>query len=503
MTHTSTTRHSMPHIAATHLFAALALGASAAVAAAQDLPKRPEQIAYKPLSFAAPKASDYRHVLSNGTVVFLAPSNELPLVELEMTFKGGEYLEPADKVGLAGMTAAMLRTGGTESLSPSELDERLDFLATEASIGADATTCSASLDCLSSKFDESLSLLMDMLRRPRFDAAKQVIALDAAIEGMKQRNDDADPILSREWAMHMYGADHFEAQQPTEASMRGITKDDMAAFARQVFNPANVVVAVSGDFEPKAMLAKLEAAFADWPKGGRMPDPPSPPATFEAGVFRVEKEIPQGKVFIGTRSMMRDDPDYFAALVMNEILGGGGFTSRIMKTVRSDEGLAYSAGSGLRAGVYYPGVFRAAFQSKNPTVALAIKLIHREFDRMRNEPVSDEELAVAKQSFIETFPRSFESKPAMLGIFVEDEWTGRGEEYWQTYRDNIAKVTKEDVQRVAQRLLDPAKMAIFVVGDWDTIAPGDSTGRARMADFFDDRSTEIPLRDPLTMQPMK
>ncbi|MFZ9914701.1 MAG: M16 family metallopeptidase, partial [Phycisphaerales bacterium] len=286
MTQTSIKRPFMPHNASRNLFVCLALGACTAVAGAQDLPKRPEQITYKPLSFAAPKASDYRHVLSNGTVVFLAPSNELPLVELEMTFKGGEYLAPAAKVGRAAMPAELLRTGGTESLAPSELDERLDFLATEASIDADATTCSASLDCLSSKFDESLSLLMDMLRRPRFDDDKRLIALDAAIEGMKQRNDDAGPILDREWAMHLYGADHFEARQPTEASMRGITKDDMAAFARRVFNPANVVVAVSGDFEPKAMLAKLEAAFADWPKGGRMPDPPSPPATFEAGVFR-------------------------------------------------------------------------------------------------------------------------------------------------------------------------------------------------------------------------
>ncbi|MFM7051388.1 MAG: M16 family metallopeptidase [Planctomycetota bacterium] len=480
----------------------LALCAGATVAAAQDLPKRPEQIAFKPLVFNPPKASDHRHVLSNGTVVFLAPSNELPLVELEMTFKGGEYLEPADKVGLAAMTAELMRTGGTESLSPSELDERLDFLATEASVDADATTCSASLDCLSSKFDESLSLLMDMLRRPRFDDGKRMIALDAAIEGMKQRNDDADSILSREWAMHMYGADHFEARQPTEASMNSIGRDDMAAFARKVFNPSNVVVAVSGDFEPKAMLAKLEAAFAGWEKGERMADPPAPPATFEAGVFRVEKEIPQGKVYIGRRSMVREDPDYFAALVMNEILGGGGFTSRIMKTVRSDEGLAYSAGSGLSAGVYYPGVFRAGFQSKNPTVALAVKLIENEFRRMRDEPVGTEELAVAKQSFIETFPRSFESKPAMLGIFVADEWTGRSEEYWQTYRENIDKVTAADVQRVAARLLDPKQMAIFVVGDWDTIAPGDPTGRARMADFFDDRSTEVPLRDPLTMKPM-
>jgi predicted Zn-dependent peptidase len=486
------------NILATALVALVALPA-----VADDLPKRPENIQFRPLVFNAPKAADYRHVLSNGIVVFLAPSRELPLIDLTMTFRGGGFLEPADKTGLAGMTAALMRTGGTERLGPDELDERLDFLATEASIGARATTCTASIDCLKANFDESLSLLMEMLTKPRFDETKQKIAVDKVIEGMKQRNDDAGPILDREWNMALYGADHFEAREATEASIRGVTKADMTAFAAKVFNPANVIVAVSGDFDKAEMLAKLEKAFAGWPTGERMPTPPAPTAALTPGVFHVEKDIPQGKVYIGARGIVRDDPDYFAALVMNEILGGGGFTSRIMKTVRSDEGLAYSAGSQLEAGVYYPGEFRAGFQSKSPTVALAIKLIEQEFKKMQDTPVPAEELEVAKQSFIETFPRAFESKPAMLGLFVSDEWTGRDPSYWDTYRDNVSKVTAADVQRVAKRLLNMDQMAIYVVGDWDAIRPGDATGRASMANFFNDQATELPLRDPMTMQPMR
>jgi len=480
--------------------AAAVAGIAAAPAAAQTLPKRPEEIKYKPLTFNPPKPADYRHVLSNGIVVYLAPSKELPLVDLTMTFKGGDYLEPADRVGLAGMTAELLRTGGTESLAPNELDEKLDFLATDIKIATRETVSSASIDCLKSNFDESLTLLMDMLLRPRFDEGKMKIAVDDALEQMKQRNDDADPILSREWNIAMYGENHFEARMETEASIRAITKDDMKAFASRVFNANNVIVSVSGDFEPKDMLAKLEAAFAAWPKGERMADPPAPTVAVKPGVYHVEKQIPQGKVYIGRRSLQRDDPDYFAALVMNEILGGGGFTSRIMKTVRSDEGLAYSAGSKLDAGVYYPGEFRAGFQSKNETVALAIKLINGEFTRMRDAEVSPEELEVAKKSFIETFPRAFESKDAMLRIFVGDEWTGRDASYWQTYRDNVSKVSAADVQRVAKRMLDPKEMAIFIVGDWGPISQGDATKRAKMADFFDDKAEHLPMRDPMTMQ---
>lgn len=491
----------------THLFTTLSLtlltGLSTAQAMsqakAQDIPARPETIVFRPLVFTAPKASDFRHVLSNGIVVFLAPTAELPLIDLTMSFKGGDYLESADKVGLAGLTGTMLRTGGTESLAPNELDEKLDFLATQISIRSRGVNTSASIDCLSANFDESFTLLMDMLRRPRFDAGKQQIAVDAALEAMKQRNDEADAILNREWAMHLYGDGHFEAREPTEATIRAITKADMAAFASRVFNPANTIVSVSGDFNSTEMLAKLERAFADWPLGTRMENPPAPPAMFTPGVFHVEKEIPQGNVVIGTRSLLRDDPDYFASLMMNEILGGGGFTSRITKTVRSDEGLAYSAGSRLSAGVYYPGEFRAGFQSKNATVPLAIKLIENEFAKIRSEDVSAEELAVAKNSFIETFPRSFESKPAMLGIFVDDEWTERDAAYWQTYRDNITKVSAADIKRVANRLLDPKQMAIFVVGDWDTISTGNA--RATMADVNNDVATQLPLRDPMTMQP--
>ncbi|MFM1823682.1 MAG: hypothetical protein RI967_1948 [Planctomycetota bacterium] len=475
---------------------------AAASAPPGDIPARPEEIVFAPLRFEAPSAAEYRHELPCGVVVYLAPSRELPLVDLRMTFKGGAYLEPADRVGLASMTGAMLRTGGTASLEPATLDERLDFLATEISINCGATTSTASIDCLASNFDESLALLMDMLREPRFDASKQAVAVGRAIESMKQRNDDAGPILDREWSAAMYGRDHFEAREPTEAMIRAITADEMRAFASRLFNRSNVIVAVSGDFEPDAMLAKLETAFASWPAGERMVDPPVPVATPKPGVFHVEKEIPQGKVYIGRRGIRRDDPDFFAALVMNEILGGGGFTSRIMKTVRSDEGLAYSAGSALDAGVWYEGEFRAGFQSKSPTVALAITLIDREFERMRSEAVSEEELEVAKRSFIETFPRAFESKEAMLGIFVSDEWTGRDPSYWATYRDKVAAVTAADVQRVAKRLLDPQSMSIFVVGEWGAIAPGDPAGRANMAGVRNDAAEELPLRDPLSLEPM-
>jgi zinc protease len=171
-----------------------------------------------------------------------------------------------------------------------------------------------------------------------------------------------------------------------------------------------------------------------------------------------------------------------------------------MQQVRSNEGLAYSAASAVVPKVYYPGQFQARFESKNPTVALATKIILDLVEGVREEPVSYEELETAKLAAIETFPRQFESKPAMLRVFVNDEWTKRDPGFWQTFRDKVSAVTREDLQRVAKKHLDPAKMAILVVGDWDEIAKGDLGKRASMAEFFDGKVTHLPLRDPLTLE---
>jgi zinc protease len=482
------------------LLACSALSPVAAVA--DDLPKRPEEIRFSALTFEAPKAAQFRHTLKNGVVVYLAPSTEFPLININFSFRGGSFLDPADKIGLASATGSMLDRGGTDSLTPAELDEKLDFLAANVGMRGGDVDSNASLNCLKSNFDEAFGLFMDILRRPRFDQERFDLWKAEVLEGMKQRNDRPEPILRREWQALLYGREHFSARPTTKASIDSLTVNDLRTMHARIFNPSNLIVAVTGDFENSQMLAKLEKAFEGWEKGEKIGDPPAPTATFTPGVYRVEKAVPQGTVNIGLRAIKRDDPDYFPMLVMNEILGGGGFTSRITTKVRSNEGLAYSAGSGFVPNVYYPGEFRASFGSKNPTVALSAKIILDEITQIRNQPVTDGELDVAKNSFIETFPRTFESKPGMLAVFVNDERTHRPADFWQTYRDKVKAVTAADVQRVAKKYLTPEQMAVLVVGNWSEIAVGDGNKRASMADIFGGQSTSLPLRDPLTMEPI-
>jgi zinc protease len=300
----------------------------------------------------------------------------------------------------------------------------------------------------------------------------------------------------------MWGPDSYEAREATEAMVESVTPSDLSAMHDVIFQPGNLIIGVSGDFDEKAMIATLEKALAGWEMKARVGNPPAPSHDLQPGLYSVQKDINQGRVQIGHRGVERYNPDAIAIDVMNDILGGGGFTSRVMKTVRNDEGLAYGARTRFADNVWFPGEFVASFQSKNPTVALGTKLILEEMTKMRTEPVTQKELETAQKSFIETFPRRFESKPAMLQTFINDEFTDRPKDWWQTYRDRVRAVTAADVQRVAEEHLHPGKVAILVVGDWDAIYPGDIDGRASMADFYGGQVKRLPLLDPMTLQPL-
>ena len=293
-------------------------------------------------------------------------------------------------------------------MRPEAFDEQLDFLATQASVSAGGTFTTASMNCLKKTFPESLGLFLEMLREPAFDAGRLATAKARLMAQLEQRNDDASGILGREWRQLLFGAEHFEGSLPTAASVEAITPERLSAMHKQIVHPGNMIVSVSGDFDAAEMLATLEKAFADWERGEPVADPPKPDHVLKPGLYHIPKDIPQGKVAIGMRSITRDDPDAIALDVLNDILGGGGFTSRIMRSVRSNEGLAYSAASRLSPRVDYPGEFRAGFESKNPTVALAIKIILQQIADVRDElvtevPASIEALEGMEPAY-ETFP---------------------------------------------------------------------------------------------------
>lgn len=482
----------------------LALSPAALLAqATQQIPKHPRELKYTPLSYTPPVREKYRHVLSNGVVAYLVEDHDLPLVNVSTLVRTGSYLEPAGKEGLASLTGGQIRAGGTTSKTAEEFDEAADFLAAQINSFIGGTQGNATLNLLAKDVDAGLALYFDMLRNPRFQEDRLKLAKSQILQNMERRNDSTTTIENREWSRLMYGADHFSTKESTKASIESITREDMIAFHQKYFQPGGFIFAISGDFNTKDMLAKLEASMKGWPVNKTaLPEVPKPAAVPVAGLYTVHKaDVNQGRVSIGHIGGMRDTPDSYAIEIMNDILGGGGFTSRITSRVRSDEGLAYSAGSNFGLGTYYPGVFRAAFQSKNPTTSQAIDIIMEELNRVRTSKVTPEELETAKNSIVEFFPRIFATASQIAGTFAQDEYTKRRPDYWTTYRERIRAVTAEDVQRVADKYLQPDKMVVLVVGNIDEITKGnpDKPQYSLTKLAKDGTIRRIPLPDPLTM----
>ena len=490
------------------MFVAL-VGAGAAPAAvvAQDIPDRPEELVFPDFVFETPDGADYHHLLSNGIPVIVVEDHTLPLVRLGVTLRIGSFLDPAERVGLASLAATMMRDGGAGERSPEELDERIEFLAARISTSARDTEARASLRTITPVFEEGLDLFFDVLMRPGFDADRFAVRKENVRESLKQRNDDADSLLGREWDRVLYGADHYLGRRMTVAHLDALTTDDLRDFHRRYWRPEHMVWSISGDVDTAQILEMLEARLAAWPAADDAPAVAWPPEAGmpspAPGIYHVEKDIPQGKVRIGNLAPRWEDwdnPERAALQVMDHILGASGFTSRIMRRVRSDEGLAYGAGGRFGFNPVGPSAYTMGYQSKSPTVALAASIALEEVHRMRDEPVSPEELELAQHSLVDSFPRRFESAQARAGIFANDALLERDHAYWVRWREQVEAVTPESVMAVAQKYLRPDRMVMLVVGVWDDIAPGDPEGRATMADLLNGEVTHLPERDPLTLE---
>lgn len=472
-----------------------------APAKAVQAPKgpRPEQFKYPPLNFKIPKAADFRTTLSNGLVVYIAEDHQIPWFNGTLMVRTGPFLEPSDKLGLDAFTSAIMRSGGSTTMSGEQITERMDFLGGSLGAGGmggrggrggrggggggDAKSLSIHVRHL----DEGLKIWTDVLNNPAFPEDKLRREKESAIPPIRNRNRDISTVASRVFEELIYGKESPIAADRTEAGINSITRDDLVAWHNKYWGANNAILVVSGDFRKAEMLQKLEAAFGKWRKVEKaVPPVPKVQQAAEAGVYMVQPEGAspnQGIIRMGHLGLKTDDPDYPAVDLMNYILGGGSFSSRITKVVRTDNGLAYSTGSsfgggrgagGGGAGILYPGTFTASCQTKNSTVVFAAQLMLDLIEGMRNGDVSEADLKMAKSARVNAFPSMpiFQDMGTIVQNFASLEFSGRPMDYYETYVAKYQKVTLADIKRVAQKYLRPSDMVIMIAGNIEECKAG-------------------------------
>ena len=403
--------------------------------------------------------------LANGMRLFLLEDHELPLVNVSVMIRAGSVYEPADKIGLASITGQVMRTGGTAGRTGDEIDEELEAIAASVETGIGLNSGSASMSVLKRDLDKGLSILADVLMNPAFREDKIQLAKMQAASSIARRNDSVGAIAGREFDKLIYGADSLYARHIEYATIGSITRDDLLAFHRKYFGPNNAMLAVWGDFDTKEMIEKIEQVFEKWDKIDlQLPGVPEVKYDFRKTVNVVRKDdVNQSNVYMGHIGGLRSDPDYFSLIVMNKILGGG-FTGRLFKNVRSREGLAYSVYGSYSANYDYPGEFYVGCQTKSEKTVYAIRAMLEEVEKMREAEVTDEELALAKDSFLNSFVFNFDTKGEIVNRLMVYEYFGYPADFLLKTKANVEKVTKADVLRVAKKHLHPDKLQILAVG---------------------------------------
>ena len=426
--------------------------------------KRPEEIRYPELpDFEIPEPT--RVELDNGMVVILLEDHELPLVSLSALVRTGSRLEPADKVGLASLVGSVQRTGGTTSRSGDEIDEFLEDRAATIETSIGTTSGRASASALAEDLPEVLELFADILRNPVFDEDKLAVAKTQATGGISRQNDDPGGIVSREFAEVIYGADSPYVIPATYTTIDRITRRDLVDFHARYFHPNRVVLGAVGDFETEELLQAIRDVFGDWQRGGPESDPVADHnETAPTGVYYIPKEdVTQSNILMGHLGVLRDNPDYYAIQVLNDVFSGS-FASRLFSNVRSKKALAYAVSGGVGSQWDYPGTFTMSMTTKTETTGAGIEALIEEARNLTAKPPTEAEIERSKRAILNSFIFNSDSKGEILGQQLAYEYYGYGLDWLERYRAGIEAVTVDEVRAAAEKYIDPDAMAIVVVG---------------------------------------
>ncbi|MEJ7599121.1 MAG: pitrilysin family protein [Kofleriaceae bacterium] len=409
--------------------------------------------------------------LANGLAVHVVKSDRLPITSLQLAIKAGRMHEPRARLGVAEFTANML-VKGTKRRNAVALAKKIDFVG--GTIGADATFEATLLSCsvLAKNLPTCLELLPEMITQPSFPDSELAKIRDQMVGIVRQRLDDAGTLASAHVQNLLWGPEHVRGWINSEQSVASIRREDLIAWHKQWFVPANAILVVAGDVDAKKLKAQLEASFGRWAKG---PVPPAPsfkePGLSGSRIRLIDKPgQTQTHIRIAQFGIKHDDPRFFDTLVWNYVLGGGGFSSRLTKVVRVDGGKAYGASSSFDRNLD-KGSFVAATFTRNSEALTTTKLMLTEIARMAKDGPKPEEVASATANIAGGYALRFQAAADVGGALIGAELHGFGREYLQNYPVLIGKVDIASAKRAASEILDPSAYVIVMVGDAKDLEP--------------------------------
>jgi zinc protease len=427
------------------------------------------KLIFPPLQIVVPRLGIevQRCVLSNGMVLYLASDPAAPTLNLFAAFRGGTLYSDSFKTGVPEATVAQLRSGGTTNHSHTRMADALDDLGISVETAALSDTLSLGLAVLEKHADRALDLFADMIRHPTFETPPLQTYKAQLLESLRRLPETPSQLLSRELAHILFTDKHPAGRILTPSDVHAIQAEDLHAYSQRFIRPDNMWLAVVGN-RPVADLAEsIRIRFADW-RGTTSLDLPSPPSIdlrFRPEVYLLPRRVSQSSVILGHFGVTGSNPDRYAIDIMNLILGGNGFGSRLVQRLRTKEGLAYSISSAFPTSAPGMSLFRTAFQTKNENVPRALQMVLEEMRRMQREPVSAEELAGAKDTLINTFASRFTSRFRTVMQMLSLELEGLPSNHLETLLDRYRATTVDDVQRSARRYLHPEAATILIAGN--------------------------------------
>ncbi len=438
-------------------------------------------MAYPTLQYKPPHPTDHRVTLGENISAYVIPDTSLDLVDVKVYFRSDNLPEKPEQASEHYLYGALLKTGGTKNLKPSAIEDSLEYVAAHLSAGVNNRTSTLSFNAMSKDIPALFGMSKEIVQEPAFD--KDVFKLNKKkyLEAIRHRFDKPNGVLRVAYENIMVGP-HASNWMASEQEVESVEPKDLKKYIGLGFQPYRMVIAASGNFKKQDMVRRLKTWAAQFPlkDSSRVSPVPAMRGPDSAGVYVIPKEFSQTTLKIGFPGVQRPHPDYYRLTVASYIFGSGGFGSRLVAKIRTEEGLAYVVRSFVESDYFERGTVGMYLQTKVESGARAVMLCFQEMAKMADSGITDEELQSAKDGLIQSLPSLFKTPSATADMFAVSEVWNRHPDHFERYPKVIEKMTKKEVEDAFKRYFVKEKARVVIVGDDKKLFGDDGAGKKKL-----------------------